>query len=344
MSPGVLSHSSLAICNSHGDPGSHLCQGNFAHRTLTATRSHQPTDIKGPMLVSTPWDKDNKSNSICVFITGSTAGINRSNTAARAVLEQPCSTGVRTDTVRPKREPTGQTDLSDQSRLVLCNRSQELIGQACPTRRQVLRSDMQVYAFVRLAQTQRVGPPICQAGTNLAGRSTYSRSWYQPSGQVYLLAELVPAQRAGLPARRAGTSPAGRSTCSPSWYQPSGQVYLLAELVPAQRAGLPARRAGTSPAGRSTCSPSWYQPSGQVYLLAELVPAQRAGLPARRAGTSPAGRSTCSPSWYQPSGQVYLLAELVPAQRAGLPARRAGTSPAGRSTCSPSWYQPSGQV
>ncbi|PLW31157.1 hypothetical protein PCANC_23899 [Puccinia coronata f. sp. avenae] len=71
----------------------------------------------------------------------STAGINRSNTAARAVLEQPCSTGGRTDTVRPKREPTGRTDLSDRSRLVLCNRSQELIGQACPTRRQVLRSD-----------------------------------------------------------------------------------------------------------------------------------------------------------------------------------------------------------
>ncbi|PLW27441.1 hypothetical protein PCASD_23076 [Puccinia coronata f. sp. avenae] len=70
-----------------------------------------------------------------------TAGINRSNTAARAVLEQPCSTGGRTDTVRPKREPTGRTDLSDRSWLVLCNRSQELIGQACPTRRQVLRSD-----------------------------------------------------------------------------------------------------------------------------------------------------------------------------------------------------------
>ncbi|PLW12992.1 hypothetical protein PCANC_20938 [Puccinia coronata f. sp. avenae] len=51
MSPGVLSHSSLAICNSHGDPGSHLCQSKFAHWTLTATRSHQPTDIKGPMLV-----------------------------------------------------------------------------------------------------------------------------------------------------------------------------------------------------------------------------------------------------------------------------------------------------
>ncbi|PLW25957.1 hypothetical protein PCANC_25230 [Puccinia coronata f. sp. avenae] len=70
-----------------------------------------------------------------------TAGINRSNTAAQAVIKQPCSTGVRTDTVRPKREPTGRTDLSDWSRLVLCNRSQELIGQACPTRRQVLWSD-----------------------------------------------------------------------------------------------------------------------------------------------------------------------------------------------------------
>ncbi|PLW08807.1 hypothetical protein PCASD_22473 [Puccinia coronata f. sp. avenae] len=70
-----------------------------------------------------------------------TAGINRSNTAVRAVLEQPCSTGGRTGTVRPKRDPTGRTDLSDRSRLVLCDRSQELIGQACPTRRQVLRSD-----------------------------------------------------------------------------------------------------------------------------------------------------------------------------------------------------------
>ncbi|PLW23814.1 hypothetical protein PCASD_10630 [Puccinia coronata f. sp. avenae] len=212
MSPGVLSHSSLAICNSHGDLGSHRCQGNFAHWTLTATRSHQPTDIKGPMLV---------------------------------------------------------------------------------------------YAFVRLAQTQRVGPPICQAGTNPAGRSTYSRSWYQPSKQVYLLAKLVPAQRAGLPsrpagvpaqragllARQAGTSPAGRSNC--------------------QRAGLPARRAGTSPAGRSTCQRAGLPASGQVYLPAGRSTCQRAGLPAR---------------------------QLVPAQRAGLTAFNAGASLAG----SPRWCQPSG--
>ncbi|PLW17171.1 hypothetical protein PCANC_08226 [Puccinia coronata f. sp. avenae] len=87
------------------------------------------------------------SKSHCLPFTGTlptsthTAGINRLNTAAQAVLKQPCSTGGRTDTVQPKQEPTGRTDLSDRSRLVLCNRSQELIGQACPTRRQVLRSD-----------------------------------------------------------------------------------------------------------------------------------------------------------------------------------------------------------
>ncbi|PLW36929.1 hypothetical protein PCANC_21213 [Puccinia coronata f. sp. avenae] len=69
-----------------------------------------------------------------------TACINQSNTAVQAVLEQPCLTGGRTGTVRPKQETTGRTDLSDRSRLVLCDRSQELIGQACPTRRQNMQS------------------------------------------------------------------------------------------------------------------------------------------------------------------------------------------------------------
>ncbi|PLW16054.1 hypothetical protein PCANC_15359 [Puccinia coronata f. sp. avenae] len=67
--------------------------------------------------------------------------INRSNTAVQAVLKQPCSTGGRTGTVRPKREPTGWTDFSNWSRLVLCDRSQELIRQACPTRQKVLWLD-----------------------------------------------------------------------------------------------------------------------------------------------------------------------------------------------------------
>ncbi|PLW39402.1 hypothetical protein PCANC_14869 [Puccinia coronata f. sp. avenae] len=48
------------------------------------------------------------------LLLGFTANINRSNTAVRAVLEQPCSTGGRTGTVRPKHLPPGRTGLSDQ--------------------------------------------------------------------------------------------------------------------------------------------------------------------------------------------------------------------------------------
>ncbi|PLW16943.1 hypothetical protein PCANC_13932 [Puccinia coronata f. sp. avenae] len=72
----------------------------------------------------------------------------------RSAVLPPCSTGGRTETVRPKQEPTGRTDLSDRSRLVLCNRSQELIGQACLTRRQVLRSDS---ACLTTGQTRLFG-------------------------------------------------------------------------------------------------------------------------------------------------------------------------------------------
>ncbi|PLW37645.1 hypothetical protein PCANC_22062 [Puccinia coronata f. sp. avenae] len=101
-----------------------------------------------------------------------TAGINRSNTAARAVLEQPCSTGVWTDTVRPKGEPTGRTDLSDRSRLVLCNRSQELIGQACPTRRQVLR------------RTVPVRPPVEHGCSSTARTAVFD--WLMPAVLIVL--------------------------------------------------------------------------------------------------------------------------------------------------------------
>ncbi|PLW32014.1 hypothetical protein PCANC_20715 [Puccinia coronata f. sp. avenae] len=87
------------------------------------------------------YQKDNNAIILTQILRKDCKDQELSNTAARAVLEQPCSTGGRTDTVRPKQEPTGRTDLSDRSRLVLCNRSQELIGQACPTRRQMLRSD-----------------------------------------------------------------------------------------------------------------------------------------------------------------------------------------------------------
>jgi hypothetical protein len=43
-----------------------------------------------------------------------TASINRSNTGVRPELKHPCSTGDRTDPVRPKRSPAGRTGLSDQ--------------------------------------------------------------------------------------------------------------------------------------------------------------------------------------------------------------------------------------
>ncbi|PLW28633.1 hypothetical protein PCANC_23030 [Puccinia coronata f. sp. avenae] len=120
----------------------------YHHATWTVQSTLGPhlgnTKVKVYFMTSTLLSLSNLGSKLFpfyFFIHPSTAGINRSNTAVRAVLEQPCSTGGRTGTVRPKQEPTGRTDLSDRSRLVLCDRSQELIGQACPTRRQVLRSD-----------------------------------------------------------------------------------------------------------------------------------------------------------------------------------------------------------
>ncbi|PLW37711.1 hypothetical protein PCANC_17158 [Puccinia coronata f. sp. avenae] len=45
-------------------------------------------------------------------VTHPTAGIDWSNTAGQAVLKQPCLTGDRTGTVRPKPVPAGRTGLS----------------------------------------------------------------------------------------------------------------------------------------------------------------------------------------------------------------------------------------
>ncbi|PLW33901.1 hypothetical protein PCASD_13877 [Puccinia coronata f. sp. avenae] len=70
-----------------------------------------------------------------------TAGINRSNTAARAVLEQPCSTGGRTGTVRPKHLPAGRTGLSDQFLGPVAQDQPGPVGQICPTSWVSLRSD-----------------------------------------------------------------------------------------------------------------------------------------------------------------------------------------------------------
>ncbi|PLW37122.1 hypothetical protein PCASD_13915 [Puccinia coronata f. sp. avenae] len=62
-----------------------------------------------------------------------TAGINRSNTAVQAVLKQPCSTGGRTGTVRPKHLPAGRTGLSDQFLGPVAQDQPGPVGQICPT-------------------------------------------------------------------------------------------------------------------------------------------------------------------------------------------------------------------
>ncbi|PLW36666.1 hypothetical protein PCASD_14144 [Puccinia coronata f. sp. avenae] len=73
--------------------------------------------------------------------SGVTAGINRSNTAVRAVLEQPCSTGGRAGTVRPKHLPAGRTGLSDQFLGPVAQDQPGPVGQICPTSWLSLRSD-----------------------------------------------------------------------------------------------------------------------------------------------------------------------------------------------------------
>ncbi|PLW13398.1 hypothetical protein PCANC_25002 [Puccinia coronata f. sp. avenae] len=122
------------------------------------------------------------------WVQVTTAGINWSNTAVRAVLEQPCLTGGRTGTVRPKQEPTGRTDLSDRSRLVLCDRSQELIGQACPTRRQVLRSDSACPTTSRTRlfehRSNCLGKMILK---NKTGSITLNNVYYSPEAACTLL-------------------------------------------------------------------------------------------------------------------------------------------------------------
>ncbi|PLW41852.1 hypothetical protein PCASD_05508 [Puccinia coronata f. sp. avenae] len=67
--------------------------------------------------------------------------MNRSNTAVRAVLEQPCSTGGRTGTVRPKHLPAGRTGLSDQFLGPVAQDQPGPVGQICPTSWLSLRSD-----------------------------------------------------------------------------------------------------------------------------------------------------------------------------------------------------------
>ncbi|PLW21959.1 hypothetical protein PCANC_04355 [Puccinia coronata f. sp. avenae] len=66
-------------------------------------------------------------------LDATTASINRSNTAVQAVLEQLCSTGGRTGTVRPKHLPAGQTGLSNQFLGPVAQDQPGPVGQICPT-------------------------------------------------------------------------------------------------------------------------------------------------------------------------------------------------------------------
>ncbi|PLW50734.1 hypothetical protein PCASD_00661 [Puccinia coronata f. sp. avenae] len=70
-----------------------------------------------------------------------TAGINRLNTAVQAVLEQPCLTGGRTGTVRPKHLPAGRTGLSNQFLGPVAQDQPGPVGQICPTSWLLLWSD-----------------------------------------------------------------------------------------------------------------------------------------------------------------------------------------------------------
>ncbi|PLW54416.1 hypothetical protein PCANC_04734 [Puccinia coronata f. sp. avenae] len=70
-----------------------------------------------------------------------TAGINRLNTAVRAVLKQPCLTGGWTGTVRPKHLPAGRTGLSNQFLGPVAQDQQGPVGQICPTSWLLLWSD-----------------------------------------------------------------------------------------------------------------------------------------------------------------------------------------------------------
>ncbi|PLW48813.1 hypothetical protein PCANC_13711 [Puccinia coronata f. sp. avenae] len=76
----------------------------------------------------------------CLRGSNRTAGINRSNTAVQAVLEQPCLTGRRTGTVRPKHLPAGRTGLSDQFLGPVTQDQPGPVGQICPTSWLSLRS------------------------------------------------------------------------------------------------------------------------------------------------------------------------------------------------------------
>ncbi|PLW19198.1 hypothetical protein PCANC_10005 [Puccinia coronata f. sp. avenae] len=106
-----------------------------------------------------------RASNIGATTTGShqlshTASNNRSNTAVQAVLKQPCSTGGRTGTVRPKHLPAGWTGLSDQFLGPVGQDQPGPVGQICLTSWLLLWSDSARPTTARTAVFDRLMPAV----------------------------------------------------------------------------------------------------------------------------------------------------------------------------------------
>ncbi|PLW06294.1 hypothetical protein PCANC_27650, partial [Puccinia coronata f. sp. avenae] len=130
-----------------GRSGHHHPQGSTGQQDLHAQqRGPDQNDGQGPrgdtrLIPPSPEGQQYNQHENANDLSSSTAGINRLNTAVRAVLKQPCSTGGRTGTVRPKHLPPGRTGLSDQFLGPVAQDQPGPVGQICPTSWLLLRSD-----------------------------------------------------------------------------------------------------------------------------------------------------------------------------------------------------------
>ncbi|PLW22559.1 hypothetical protein PCASD_16138 [Puccinia coronata f. sp. avenae] len=117
--------------------GDFLASALFRSLRLCNPQFKGPTSVNGHLFASALYRSQPSGNpeekGTPEHLNISTAGINRSNTAVRAVLEQPCSTGGRTGTVRPKHLPAGRTGLSDQFLGPVAQDQPGPVGQICPT-------------------------------------------------------------------------------------------------------------------------------------------------------------------------------------------------------------------
>ncbi|PLW17971.1 hypothetical protein PCASD_01449 [Puccinia coronata f. sp. avenae] len=117
----------------------HLAFENSLYRTYSPLHGNQPRSDRGVQHLGLTCQVIAEVSNTSVlallweFHKNDTAGINRSNTAVQAVLEQPCLTGGRTGTVRPKHLPAGRTGLSNQFLGPVAQDQPGPVGQICPT-------------------------------------------------------------------------------------------------------------------------------------------------------------------------------------------------------------------